>query len=155
MKIASHRCIARRGCRSVRFVSGDAEAVFARCKTQRAIQRAIDDALAQESWPDAPRRIEVAEIQLARGWCMLVPLAPSFFLARGDTSSPRIARFARALGAPVYEVVVRSSVATTLIEANALGQLRISGHSFMFVGRDDPGSSRRSPARRSALVCCR
>lgn len=108
-------------------MSGNDEAVFTRCKTIEALQRAIDVTLAAETWP-AKARIDVADVQLsATGWAMLTPVELDFFLQSGDLDELRLARFARALGAPVYEISVRSTVSVTLFEASSDGKVRVSG----------------------------
>jgi len=107
-------------------VSGTDEAVFARCKSMDALQHAVDSALREETW--SAKRIDIADVQFSpRGWAMLTPIDLGFFLETGDSDEIRLVRFARALGAPVYQVDVRSSVSVTLLEADATGRLRVSG----------------------------
>ncbi len=107
-------------------MSATYQAVFARCKSVSVLQQALDVALGEETWND--RRIEIGDLAFSpRGWVMLEPVEFDFFLARGTSREPRLARLARALGTATYQVDARGSVVTTLTEADRTGKLRVSG----------------------------
>ena len=58
---------------------------------------------------------------------MIVPELADFFLDRGGRPEPRLARLARALRCPGYEVDVRDPDAIALYEVDERGRMRISG----------------------------
>jgi hypothetical protein len=108
------------------------QAVFIRQRID-VIQRALSKILDEESWsPATPRRLRVGAADASsRGWTMIAPELANFFLDRkgadpGGTHELRLCRLARELRCPAYEVDVRGTSAT-LIEADALGRVRISG----------------------------
>lgn len=106
-------------------VSGSDQVVFIRCTNIVKITDAIDVMLRSES-PLAARRVDVAEVTVGTKWSMLDPIEPDFFIGpSGDTV--RIARLAALLKAPGFQLDVRDTVPVLLAEANAEGELRITG----------------------------
>ena len=109
-------------------MSGWQQALFVKCRDTGVIQRAITKVLDDEGFASRSRRLDLGSVSVSkRGFAMIKPAIPSFFLARGTAKAARLARLARTLCAPIYDVEVRDSVAVTLFEADALGRLRISG----------------------------
>lgn len=102
--------------------------MFVRQRRLDAIQRALSDVLDHETWsPATPRRLRIGSADTSsRGWTMIVPELANFFLEPA-ASTPRISRLARALHCPAFEVDVRDGVATTLIEVDPHGRVRVSG----------------------------
>ncbi|MBL0213770.1 MAG: hypothetical protein IPQ07_07800 [Myxococcales bacterium] len=112
-------------------MSGWHQAMFLKCRDTGVIQRAITKVLDDEGFTSRSRRLDLGTVTVSKkGFAMVVPAIPSFFLARGTAKAARLARLARTLCAPIYDVEVRDSVAVTLFEADALGRLRISGSSI-------------------------
>jgi hypothetical protein len=110
-------------------MTGWRQAVFLRQRRLDVIQRALSEILDEESWsPATPRRLYLGGADASsRGWTMILPELADFFLDRGGTPEPRLARLARALRCPGYEVDVRDSDAIALYEADQRGRTRISG----------------------------
>jgi hypothetical protein len=110
-------------------MTGWRQAVFVRQRRIDVIQRALSKVLDEESWsPATPRRLHVGPADASsRGWTMIVPDLANFFLDRGGGQAPRLCRLACELRCPAYEIDVRGGVATTLLEVDALGRMRISG----------------------------
>jgi hypothetical protein len=104
------------------------QAVFVRQRRIDVIQRALSNVLDEESWsPATPRRLRVGSADASsRGWTMIAPELANFFLDRGGTEESRLCRLARELRCPVYEIDIRDA-AMTLVEANELGRMRVSG----------------------------
>ena len=93
------------------------------------IQRALSEVLDEEAWsPATPRRLYIGGADASsRGWTMIVPALADFFLDHGGRPEPRLARLARALRCPGYEVDVRDPDAIALYEVDERGRMRISG----------------------------
>jgi len=93
------------------------------------LQRALSDVLDEEIWsPATPRRLYIGGTDASsRGWTMIVPELADFFLDPGGRSEPRLARLARALRCPGYEVDVRDRDAIALHEVDEHGRMRTSG----------------------------
>lgn len=110
-------------------MSGWRQAVFFRQRRLDLIQRALSEILDEESWsPATPRRLYLGGADASsRGWTMIAPELADFFLDRGGTPEPRLARLARALRCPGYEVDVRDPDAIALYEVDERGRMRISG----------------------------
>jgi hypothetical protein len=110
-------------------MTGWRQAVFVRQRRIDVIQRALSKILDEETWsPATPRRLCVGSADASsRGWTMIVPELANFFLDRGGTQAPRLCRLATELRCPAYEIDVRDASATTLVEVDALGRMRISG----------------------------
>jgi hypothetical protein len=110
-------------------MSGWRQAVFVRQRRLDVIQRALSEILDEEAWsPATPRRLYVGGADASsRGWTMILPELADFFLDRGGRSEPRLARLARALRCPGYEVDVRDPDAIALYEVGDRGRIRISG----------------------------
>jgi hypothetical protein len=123
-------------------VSGWQQAVFVKCREPESIQRAITEILDDEGFTSSSRQLDLGSVTVSRrGFALIQPAIPSFFLARGTAKVMRLARLAKALRAPIYDVEVRDSLAVTLFEADALGRLRISGSAIYDLDPDtgDPG----------------
>lgn len=117
--------------------------MFVKCRDTALIERAITKVLDDEGFTSSSRRLHLGSVSVSkRGFAMVLPTIPDFFLVRGSAKAARLARLARVLGAPIYDVEVRDSVAVTLLEADALGRLRISGSSTYAV---DPDSGAPGP----------
>jgi hypothetical protein len=132
-------------------MSGWRQAVFLRQRLD-VIQRALSEVLDEEAWsPATPRRLYIGGADASsRGWTMIVPALADFFLDRGGRPEPRLARLARALRCPGYEVDVRDPDALALYEVDERGQLRLSGARRPSAsGGDDP---RASPVASFGLV---
>jgi hypothetical protein len=132
-------------------MTGWRQAVFVRQRRIDVIQRALSKILDEESWsPATPRRLRVGSADASsRGWTMVVPELANFFLDRGGSSAPRLARLARELRCPAYEVDVRGATATTLFEVDVFGRMRISGSPIVLLagmsalpGDGDDGDAR-------------
>jgi len=110
-------------------MTGWRQAVFFRQRRLDVIQRALSEILDEESWsPATPRRLYIGGADASsRGWTMIIPELADFFLDRGGTAEPRLARLARALHCPGYEVDVRDPDAIALYEVDERGRMRISG----------------------------
>jgi hypothetical protein len=110
------------------------QAVFVRQRRIDVIQRALSKVLDEESWsPATPRRLRVGSADASsRGWTMIAPELANFFLDRGGTEEPRLRRLARELRCPVYEIDIRDA-AMTLVEADELGRMRVSGSAIPLV----------------------
>lgn len=124
-------------------MSGWRQAVFLRQRLD-VIQRALSEVLDEESWsPATPRRLYIGGADASsRGWTMILPELADFFLDRGGRLEPRLARLARALRCPGYEVDVRDRDAIALYEVDERGRMRISGARRPSPpGRDDPPAS--------------
>lgn len=118
-------------------MSGWQQALFVKCRDTGVIQRAITKVLDDEGFTSRSRRLDLGSVSVSkRGFAMIQPAIPSFFLARGTAKAARLARLARTLCAPIYDVEVRDSVAVTLFEADALGRLRISGSAIYDIDPD-------------------
>jgi hypothetical protein len=117
-------------------MTGWRQAVFVRQRRIDVIQRALSKILDDESWsPATPRRLYIGSADASsRGWTMIVPELASFFLDRGGTLAPRLCRLASELRCPSYEIDVRDATATTLVEVDALGRMRISGSTRLLTG---------------------
>ena len=111
------------------LMTGWRQAVFIRQRRIDVIQRALSNVLDEESWsPATPRRLDVGSADASsRGWTMIVPVLANFFLDHGGTEAPRLCRLARELRCPAYEIDVRGSAGTMLLEVDELGRSRISG----------------------------
>jgi hypothetical protein len=124
-------------------MSGWRQAVFLRQRLD-VIQRALAEVLDEEAWsPATPRRLYIGGADASsRGWTMIVPALADFFLDCGGRPEPRLARLARALRCPGYEVDVRDPDALALYEVDERGQLRLSGARRPSAsGGDDPRAS--------------
>jgi hypothetical protein len=124
-------------------MSGWRQAVFLRQRLD-VIQRALSEVLDEEAWsPATPRRLYIGGADASsRGWTMIVPELADFFLDRGGTPEPRLARLSRALRCPGYEVDVRDPDAIALYEVDERGRMRISGaRRPATLGGDDPRAS--------------
>ena len=124
-------------------MSGWRQAVFLRQRLD-VIQRALSEVLDEEMWsPATPRRLYIGGADASsRGWTMIVPALADFFLDRGGRPEPRLARLARALRCPGYEVDVRDPDAIALYEVDERGRIRISGaRRPAALGGDDPRAS--------------
>ncbi|HEX3477000.1 MAG TPA: hypothetical protein VHT91_18380 [Kofleriaceae bacterium] len=124
-------------------MSGWRQAVFLRQRLD-VIQRALAEILDEEAWsPATPRRLYIGGADASsRGWTMIVPELADFFLDHGGRSEPRLARLARALRCPGYEVDVRDPDALALHEVDERGRMRLSGARRPPVpGGDDPRAS--------------
>jgi hypothetical protein len=116
-------------------MTGWRQAVFVRQRRIDVIQRALSKVLDEETWsPAVPRRLHIGAADASsRGWTMIVPELANFFLDhgglldRGGQPVPRLCRLAAELHCPAYEIDVRNAAATTLIEVDPHGRLRISG----------------------------
>lgn len=109
-------------------MTGWRQAVFLRQRLD-VIQRALSDVLDEETWsPATPRRLYIGGADASsRGWTMIVPELADFFLDPGGRPEPRLARLARALRCPGYEVDVRGPDAIALHEVDERGRMRSSG----------------------------
>jgi hypothetical protein len=127
-------------------MTGWRQAVFLRQRLD-VLQRALSDVLDEEIWsPATPRRLYIGGADASsRGWTMIVPELADFFLDPGGRSEPRLARLARALRCPGYEVDVRGPDAIALHEADEHGRMRTSGArrapAPAAAGDDDPPAS--------------
>ncbi len=125
-------------------MTGWRQAVFLRQRLD-VIQRAVSEILDEEAWsPATPRRLYLGGADASsRGWTMIVPELADFFLDRGGRSEPRLARLARALRCPGYEVDVRDPDAIALHEVDERGRMRSSGtrRPPAALGDDDPPAS--------------
>lgn len=123
-------------------MSGWRQAVFLRQRLD-VIQRALAEILDEEAWsPATPRRLYIGGADASsRGWAMIVPELADFFLDRGGRPEPRLARLARALRCPGYEVDVRDPDAIALCEVDPRGRMRISGTRRSAPGGDDAPAS--------------
>ncbi len=125
-------------------MTGWRQAVFLRQRLD-VIQRAVSEILDEEAWsPATPRRLYIGGADASsRGWTMIVPELADFFLDRGGRSEPRLARLARALRCPGYEVDVRDPDAIALHEVDERGRMRSSGtrRPPAAPGDDDPPAS--------------
>src|SRR5215831_8739912 len=110
-------------------MTGWRQAVFVRQRRIDVIQRALSKVLDEESWsPATPRRLRVGSADASsRGWTMIAPELANFFLDRGGAREIRLRRLARELHCPTYQIDVREVGALTLIEADELGRMRLSG----------------------------
>ncbi|HEU4730579.1 MAG TPA: hypothetical protein VFT22_21930 [Kofleriaceae bacterium] len=138
-------------------MTGWRQAVFVRQRRIDVIQRALSKVLDEESWsPATPRRLHVGSADASsRGWTMIIPELANFFLDHGGTPAPRLSRLARELHCPAYEVDVRRATATTLIEVDAFGRMRISGSRLMFLAGPSgagPGGRRDGAGAGEALA---
>jgi hypothetical protein len=127
-------------------MTGWRQAVFLRQRLD-VLQRALSDVLDEETWsPATPRRLYVGGADASsRGWTMIVPELADFFLDPGGQAEPRLARLARALRCPGYEVDVRGPDELALHEVDARGRMRTSGSrrapAPAPAGIDDPPAS--------------
>jgi hypothetical protein len=122
-------------------MSGWRQAVFLRQRLD-VIQRALSEVLDEESWsPATPPRLFIGGTGTsARGWTMIAPEFADFFLDRGGRPEPRLARLARALRCPGYEVDVRDPRTIALYEVDDHGRMRSSGarRPWFAPGGDEP-----------------
>jgi hypothetical protein len=110
-------------------MTGWRQAVFLRQRRLDVIQRALAEILDEEAWSAAtPRRLYIGGTDASsRGWTMIVPQLADFFLDPGGRPEPRLARLARALRCPGYEVDLRDPDALALYEVDERGRMRGSG----------------------------
>jgi hypothetical protein len=109
-------------------MTGWRQAVFFRQRLD-VLQRALSDVLDEETWsPATPRPLYIGGADASsRGWTMIVPELADFFLDHGGRTERRLARLARALRCPGYEVDVRGPAEIALHEVDERGRMRTSG----------------------------